>query len=58
MYDAGQVDLVRVFAVGTALLQFRTSHAEAVNQLGQAAADLIAATGALPEAFASNEGSD
>jgi len=51
LYNAGQVDLVRVFAARKAMLQFRTSRAEAVNELGQAAADLIEATGVLPEAI-------
>jgi len=55
LYAAGQVDLVRVFAARQAFLQFRTSRAEALNQLGQSAADLTAATGMLPAVLVTGE---
>jgi len=58
LYNAGQVDVLRVFTAREVLLQFRTSRAEAVNELGQAAADLIEATGVLPGTIAPSDRSN
>jgi len=58
LYDGGQVDLVRVFEARKALFQYRISRAEAINELGQAAADLTLATGALPQAPVVSEDSN
>ncbi len=49
LFEAGQVDLINVFAARKAALQLGVSRAEALNELGQAVAELTVAAGRCPE---------
>ncbi|MCE9547123.1 MAG: TolC family protein [Planctomycetia bacterium] len=48
LFEAGQGELLPVYAGRNSVLQFRKDRVEALNDLGQAVADLTAATGKLP----------
>jgi cobalt-zinc-cadmium efflux system outer membrane protein len=51
LFEAGQVDLLRVYAARTRTLQVRKTYADAVNELAQAAANLTSMAGMNPDAI-------
>jgi cobalt-zinc-cadmium efflux system outer membrane protein len=50
-FEAGEVDMMRVFTARTSLLQLRRSYLDAVNEVALAAAAVTAATGLPPDAL-------
>jgi cobalt-zinc-cadmium efflux system outer membrane protein len=50
-FRAGEVDVVRVVAARTSFFQARRAALDTLNELAQASANLIAATGLPPEAI-------
>lgn len=50
-FEAGEVDMMRVFTARTSLLQLRRSYLDALNEVALAAAAVTAATGLPPDAL-------
>ena len=48
-FQAGEVDLLRVFTARTSFLQLRRARLDSLNELAQAAATVTAATGLPPQ---------
>jgi cobalt-zinc-cadmium efflux system outer membrane protein len=57
-FRAGEVDFVRVLAAWTSFFQARRAALDTLNELAQASANLVAATGLPPEAILSAGGRD
>ena len=51
LFEAGQVDLLRVYAARTRSLQARKNYLDALNELAQAAANLTSVAGMNPDAI-------
>lgn len=50
-FEAGEVDMMRVFTARTSLLQLRRSYLDAINEVALSAAAVTAATGLPPDAL-------
>ncbi len=55
-FDAGQADILNVFATQTALLQEQKTYLDLLNELGQAAADVTLTAGLPPARIVSERG--
>ncbi|HVX11221.1 MAG TPA: TolC family protein [Pirellulales bacterium] len=50
-FEAGEIDMVRIFTARTSLLQLRRAYLDALNEVALAAAGVTAATGLPPDAL-------
>jgi cobalt-zinc-cadmium efflux system outer membrane protein len=57
-FDAGQADILNVFATQTALLQEQKAYLDLLNELAQAAADVTLAAGLPPARLVTEKGTD
>jgi outer membrane protein TolC len=57
-FDAGQADILNVFATQTALMQEQRAYLDLLNELAQAAADVTLAAGLPPARIVTEKGAD